>query len=103
MNDITAHQLRVNPGDTAAVAGRKLLNKVPEITLCFWVIKILCTTVGETAADLLNENLGLGLTVTSYLMAVLLVAISWTTWACHYRRPRSGSVWRSQPCSRVGT
>ena len=51
-----------------------MLNKVPEITLYFWVIKILCTTVGETAADLLNENLGLGLTNTTYIMAVLLIA-----------------------------
>jgi uncharacterized membrane-anchored protein len=51
-----------------------MLNKVPEITLYFWVIKILCTTVGETAADLLNENLGLGLTNTTYIMAVFLVA-----------------------------
>ena len=48
---------------------RTLFNKVPEITLYFWVIKILCTTVGETAADLLNENLGLGLTNTTYIMA----------------------------------
>ena len=39
-----------------------MLNKVPEVTLYFWIIKILCTTVGETAADFLNENLGLGLT-----------------------------------------
>jgi uncharacterized membrane-anchored protein len=51
-----------------------MLNKVPEITLYFWVIKILCTTVGETAADLLNENLGLGLTNTTYVMGALLVA-----------------------------
>jgi uncharacterized membrane-anchored protein len=51
-----------------------MLNKVPEITLFFWVIKILCTTVGETAADLLNENLGLGLTNTTYVMATLLIA-----------------------------
>jgi len=50
-----------------------MLNKVPEITLYFWVIKILCTTVGETAADLLNENLGLGLTNTTYIMAVFLI------------------------------
>jgi uncharacterized membrane-anchored protein len=41
---------------------REMLNKVPEITLCFWVIKILATTVGETAADYLNVNLKLGLT-----------------------------------------
>jgi uncharacterized membrane-anchored protein len=49
-----------------------MLNKVPEITLYFWVIKVLCTTVGETAADLLNENLGLGLTNTTYVIAALL-------------------------------
>ena len=52
---------------------RQMLNKVPEVTIYFWVIKILCTTVGETAADLLNENLGLGLTNTSYIMAALLI------------------------------
>ena len=39
---------------------RQLLSKVPEITLFFWVIKILCTTVGETAADYMNFNLKLG-------------------------------------------
>ncbi|MBO0914943.1 COG4705 family protein [Streptomyces laculatispora] len=52
---------------------RQMLNKVPEVTLYFWVIKVLCTTVGETAADLLNDNLGMGLTNTSYLMGALLV------------------------------
>lgn len=51
---------------------RTLLNKVPEITLYFWVIKILCTTVGETAADFLNVNLNAGLTVTSIVTGVLL-------------------------------
>jgi len=54
-----------------------MLNKVPEVTLYFWIIKILCTTVGETFADYLNVNLGLGLTTTSWLMAgVLLVALA---------------------------
>ena len=51
-----------------------MLNKVPEITLYFWVIKVLCTTVGETAADFLNENLGLGLTNTTYITGSLLLA-----------------------------
>lgn len=51
-----------------------MLNKVPEVTLYFWVIKILCTTVGETAADNLNEKLKLGLTNTTYLMGTLLLA-----------------------------
>ena len=51
----------------------RMLNKVPEITLYFWVIKILATTVGETAADLLSVNLHLGLVLTSAVMGVLLL------------------------------
>ncbi|WP_235916796.1 COG4705 family protein [Antrihabitans cavernicola] len=51
----------------------RMLNKVPEITLYFWVIKVLATTVGETAADFLNTRLGLGLTGTSCVMAALLI------------------------------
>ena len=47
-------------------------SKVPEVTLYFWIIKVLCTTVGETAADFLNVNLSLGLTGTSIVMGVLL-------------------------------
>lgn len=50
-----------------------MINKVPEITLYFWIIKVLCTTVGETFADFLNVNLGLGLTNTTWLMGGLLV------------------------------
>lgn len=50
-----------------------MLNKVPEITLYFWIIKVLCTTVGETFADFLNVNLGLGLTKTTWLMGALLL------------------------------
>ncbi len=57
--------------DRAHVA-KKMLNKVPEVTIYFWIIKVLCTTVGETAADFLNVNLGLGLTVTTVVMSVLL-------------------------------
>jgi uncharacterized membrane-anchored protein len=63
------------PSDSAASLGRKMLNKVPEITLYFWIIKILCTTVGETAADNLNENLGLGLSGTSYVTGALLIGV----------------------------
>ncbi|MBU6235355.1 MAG: hypothetical protein KGQ41_05885 [Alphaproteobacteria bacterium] len=48
------------------------LNKVPQITLAFWLIKMMSTTVGETAADYLNFNLHLGLTLTSAIMGVLL-------------------------------
>jgi len=49
------------------------LNRVPAITLYFWLIKILCTTVGETAADFMNEELSLGLTGTTLVMSTLLL------------------------------
>ena len=52
-----------------------MTNKVPQVTLFFWVIKIMCTTVGETAADYLNDNLGLGLTKTTYVAGALLVVL----------------------------
>jgi uncharacterized membrane-anchored protein len=52
---------------------RDRLNKVPEVTVYFWLIKVLCTTVGETAADYLNDNLGMGLTKTTYIMGALLI------------------------------
>ena len=48
------------------------LNKVPEVTLSFWVIKIMSTTVGETGADYLAVDAGFGAGPTSIGMAVLL-------------------------------
>ncbi len=52
---------------------RVTFNKVPEPTWAFWVIKVLATTVGETAADFLSTTLNLGLTNTTIVMGVLLV------------------------------
>jgi uncharacterized membrane-anchored protein len=49
-------------------------NKVPAITLAFWAIKILSTTVGETGADYLAVHAGLGLAWTTGIMAALLAA-----------------------------
>src|SRR3954449_1543637 len=51
-----------------------MLNKVPEVTLYFWLIKVLCTTVGETASDYLSSNVGLGLTSTTFITGALLIA-----------------------------
>lgn len=51
---------------------KTMLSKVPEVTIYFWIIKVLCTTVGETAADFLNINLNLGLTVTTIVMSGFL-------------------------------
>jgi uncharacterized membrane-anchored protein len=69
----------------------EMLNKVPEVTLIFWVIKIMSTTVGETGADYLAVHAGLGVAATDLLMATLLfLALSlqlrarryvpWTYW-----------------------
>ena len=54
-----------------------MTSKVPEVTIFFWVIKIMATTVGETAADFLNETMKLGLTTTTIVMTVALVAALW--------------------------
>lgn len=53
-------------------------NRVPQVTWDFWVIKLLAVTVGETAADFINQSLGLGLSMTSLLMSGFLVlALIW--------------------------
>jgi uncharacterized membrane-anchored protein len=59
----------------ASEAGRQMLRKVPEITVFFWVIKVLCTTVGESAADYLQMKLNLGLTYTTLVMSALLLVV----------------------------
>ncbi|MFJ4031251.1 COG4705 family protein [Streptomyces griseoluteus] len=63
------------PSASARPSHRLRWNKVPEVTAYFWIIKVLCTTVGETAADLLNEKAGLGLTGVSVLMSALLAVV----------------------------
>lgn len=50
----------------------RMLNKVPQVSIFFWFIKIMATTVGETAADFLNVNLHFGLTGTSIVMGGIL-------------------------------
>ena len=62
--------------DTTLFNGSQIawLNKVPAITISFWVIKIMSTTVGETGADFLAVNAGWGQAVTSLVMAGLLAA-----------------------------
>ena len=52
---------------------RQMFNKVPEVTAYFWIVKILCTTVGESCADYINETLGFGLTNTTLVFAAALV------------------------------
>jgi uncharacterized membrane-anchored protein len=53
---------------------RTSLNKVPEVTIVFWIIKIMSTTVGETGADYLAVHVGLGTAVTAAIMVAFLAA-----------------------------
>ncbi|HVI89626.1 MAG TPA: hypothetical protein VM659_15065, partial [Dongiaceae bacterium] len=50
-----------------------MLNKVPQVTLIFWIIKVMSTTVGETGADYLAVHVGLGAGLTMGVMVGLLV------------------------------
>jgi len=62
----------------APTAKAVVYNRVPRVTADFWLIKLMAVTMGETAADYLNVQMGLGLTVTSLVMsAILAVALVW--------------------------
>lgn len=68
-----------------------MLSKVPEITVWFWVIKILCTTVGESFADWINMTLGVGLSVTAALFTIVLAAV--LTWQLRLDRYVPFAYW----------
>src|ERR1700724_4251659 len=51
----------------------EMLNKVPEVSLVFWIIKVMSTTVGETGADYLAVHVGLGTLITDGVMLALLI------------------------------
>lgn len=70
-----------------------MLNKVPEVTLYFWLIKVLCTTVGETFADFLSGNVGLGETGTAIVMSFVLVAA--LVWQFRQDRYKPAVYWLS--------
>lgn len=72
---------------TADVAPSNWLNKVPEITLIFWVIKMMSTTVGETAADYLAFHLHVGMINTSIIMGILLIGFLVVQLKQTYYRP----------------
>jgi len=56
---------------------KQILSKVPELTLVFWVIKILATTLGETGGDAVSMSMNLGYLVGTAIFAVLfLLAVS---------------------------
>lgn len=58
-----------------AGADRATACKVPEVTLGFWIIKIIATTLGETGGDSLSMSLNLGYAVSSLIFIALFVAL----------------------------
>lgn len=58
---------------TAMTAER--FNRVPRVAMDFWLIKLMAVTMGETGADYLAVNMGLGLTVTSLIMTAILICV----------------------------
>jgi uncharacterized membrane-anchored protein len=59
--------------NTATSGNEQMLNKVPQLTIYFWIIKIMATTVGETVADMLAVKLNLGLVIASVVVGVMLL------------------------------
>ena len=57
--------------DRAIQAG---LNKVPEVTLGFWIIKIIATTLGETGGDAVSMTLNWGYALSSILFIAIFIA-----------------------------
>lgn len=57
--------------------GDKALAKVPAVTLAFWIIKILATTLGETAGDTVSMSMNLGYLVGTLIFVAVLVLLVW--------------------------
>lgn len=83
----------IDLNNSANVQSTAPRNKVPAVTLVFWLIKILSTTVGETGADFLIFKLHFGLPLTSLIMGALLLLVlvlqlrspryvPWIYWLC---------------------
>lgn len=57
----------------SSTPARGSTNKVPEVTLVFWAIKIVATTLGETGADAVSMSLELGYLAATGIFAVIFV------------------------------
>lgn len=59
-------------------AGQEALSKVPEVTLLFWIMKIVATTLGETGGDAVSMSMNLGYVIGSLIFAVVfIVLVAW--------------------------
>ena len=70
--DTTMKHIAIRPTEQSSSLHFDLANKVPVVTLGFWIVKVMSTTVGETGADYLAVNAGFGKGITSAVMTALL-------------------------------
>jgi uncharacterized membrane-anchored protein len=59
---------------TGSSLSKTMLNKVPQVTLAFWIVKICATTLGETGGDALSMTLNLGYAVSTLIFLVFFAA-----------------------------
>lgn len=69
----------------------QMLNRVAGLTAFFWIIKILSTTVGETAADFVSVDLGLGLTKTTIVLGIVTIAAA--LWQLKLKKYYAPAYW----------
>jgi uncharacterized membrane-anchored protein len=70
---------------------KELINRVAHLGVLFWIIKIFSTTVGETAADYVSDNLNFGLIITAILMAVITIGAAF--WNFKHKKYYPPSYW----------
>lgn len=65
---------------------RELASKVPAVTLGFWLIKVLATTLGETGGDTVSMTMNLGYLIgTAIFLAILVLLVWWQVAATRFR------------------
>jgi uncharacterized membrane-anchored protein len=87
----SSHPATMTTAMTSRAPRSALLNKVPEVTVWFWIIKVLCTTVGESFADWINMQLGVGLVTTAIIFTVVFAVV--LAWQLRTRRYRPFAYW----------
>src|SRR6202045_4643320 len=87
------------------------LSKVPEVTLGFWVIKVLATTLGETGGDAVTMSMNLGYAIGSFIFIGIFAAAvvaqifakafhPFLYWVTIVRRQPWVQRWRTSPIVR---
>jgi len=66
---------KTGPLSAAQVSPEEMFSKVPEVTLVFWIIKILCTTIGETGGDAVSMSMDLGYLVSTGIFGAIFIVM----------------------------